>query len=132
LGRKYTLRHFGEDEKNNVGYQLLLRFEPKAHWAFSRLGDEVPLAACFESEGRFSCKAIVQSLEFDSSSRRFLVVALLPRVIGNGFVAITPNALTGWLRMAEPMIAHIPMISFWKSVNVVRRRVLHAIRHPGR
>jgi hypothetical protein len=75
FGRKYILRHFSEDEKNDLGYQLLLRFEPKAHWAFSRLGDQAPLAACFESEGRFSCKAIVQSLEFDSGSGRFETVS---------------------------------------------------------
>jgi hypothetical protein len=74
-GEKYILRHFSENETNELGYRLLLRFEPKAHWAFSRSGDPAPLAACFESEGRFSCKAIVQSFEFDSGSGRFETVS---------------------------------------------------------
>src|ERR1700746_2565764 len=75
FGRKYILRHFSEDEKNDLGYQLLVRFEPKAHWMFSRSGDAAPLAACFENEGRFSCKPIAQSFEFDSSSGRFETVS---------------------------------------------------------
>ena len=98
VGRKYILRHFSEDEKNDLGYQFLVRFEPKAHWAFSRLGDAAPLAACFENEGRFSCTTIAQSLEFDSSSsrsKRFLVAHSFPRAIGNSFVATTESALTG-------------------------------------
>ena len=75
FGRTYILRHFSEDERNDLGYQLLVRFEPKAHWAFSRVGDAAPLAACFENESRFSCKTIVQSFEFDSSSGRFETVS---------------------------------------------------------
>ena len=74
-GRKYILRHFSEDERNDLGYRLLVRVEPKAHWAFFKLGDQAPLAACFESEGRFSCKAVVQSLEFDSGSGRFETIS---------------------------------------------------------
>src|SRR5262245_3236586 len=75
FGRKYILRYFSDDEKNELGYQFLVRFEPKAHWAFSRSGDVAPLAACFENEGRFSCKPIAQSFEFDSSSSRFETVS---------------------------------------------------------
>jgi hypothetical protein len=39
------------------------------------LEDRAPLAPCSERERRFSCKAIVQSLEFDSGSGRFETVS---------------------------------------------------------
>jgi hypothetical protein len=38
FGRKYILRHFSEDEKNDLGYQLLVRFEPKSTLGVFQVG----------------------------------------------------------------------------------------------
>jgi hypothetical protein len=71
----YTLRRLTEDDARRGDYQLLLKYQPKANWAFFKLGDARPLAACFEADSHFSCKPIVQSLSFDSDSGRFEAVS---------------------------------------------------------